>query len=100
MNIKSSLSDALVVLTMVAVAVSILGGALFMSASTNSNGIPILCGLLTPLLILSIVSLIGWALDIPSEGNAFAFRYATSAIVLGLVFAIIGCYWYVTRIEP
>jgi ABC-type transport system involved in multi-copper enzyme maturation permease subunit len=97
---KDSLSSTLVLVTMIAVTVSMVGGSFAVSASVKSNGVPVLGGLLTPLLVLSLVSLIGWALDIPSEGNAFAIRYATSAFVLGILFAYIGCFWYLTRSEP
>jgi len=87
-------------LTSVAIIVSIIGGALAVSAWLKSNGVPILAGLLTPLLILSFVSLIGWLLDIPSEGNTFQIRYATSSFVLGVAFVYMGCYWYLTRSDP
>ena len=87
-------------LTSVAIIVSIIGGAFAVSAWLKSNGVPILAGLLTPLLILSFVSLIGWLLDIPSEGNAFQIRYVTSSFVLGVAFAYMGCYWYLTRSDP
>ena len=87
-------------LTSVAIIVSIIGGALAVSAWLKSNGVPILAGLLTPLLILSFVSLIGWLLDIPSEGNTFQIRYATSSFVLGVAFVYMGCNWYLTRSDP
>lgn len=87
-------------LTTVAIIVSIIGGALAVSAWLKSNGVPILAGLLTPLLILSFVLLIGWSLNIPSEGNTFQIRYVTSSFVLGGAFAYIGCYWYLTRSDP
>jgi hypothetical protein len=94
------LPSVLSALTSVAVIVSMVGGALAVSAWMKSNGVSILCGLLTPVFVVSFVSLIGRVLDIPSEGNAFAIRYATSAFLLGATFAYMGCHWYVTRREP
>jgi hypothetical protein len=84
----------------VAVIVSMMGGALAVSAWLKSNGVPILCGLLTPVFVMSFVSLIGRVLDVPSEGDAFEIRYATSSLVLGATFGYMGCYWFVTRSEP
>ncbi len=100
LGVKNALTDALGVLTFSAVTVSVVGGAFAMSSSLNSNGVPILSGLLTPVLVLSVVSLVGWALDIPSEGDVFQIRFATSSMVLGTTFASIGCYSYLTRSEP
>ena len=97
---QQSLPGMLTVLSFVTVIVSVIGGALAVSAWLNSNGVPILCGLLTPIFVLSFVSLIGWALDIPSEGDAFAVRYAISSLVLGITFGYMGCHWYLTRSEP
>jgi ABC-type transport system involved in multi-copper enzyme maturation permease subunit len=97
---ENRLPSALTVLTFVTVIVSVIGGALAVSAWLNSNGVPILCGLLTPVFVLSFVSLIGWALDIPSEGDAFGVRYAISSLVLGITFGYMGCHWYLTRSEP
>lgn len=95
-----SLASALSALNFVAIIVSVAGGALAVSAWMKSNGVPILCGLLMPALVASIVALISWALDIPSEGDAFIVRFATSSIVLGIGFGYVGCYWYLTRSEP
>ncbi|MDX1926466.1 MAG: hypothetical protein SFV81_08110 [Pirellulaceae bacterium] len=97
---RNGLADALGLLIFCAVIVSMVGGAFVVSASLNSNGVPVLCGLLTPLLVLSLISLVGWALEVPSEGDAFQLRFATSSMVLGTIFAYIGCYWYLTRSEP
>jgi hypothetical protein len=94
------LPSALTALTFVAAIISMAGGALAASAWLKSNGVPILCGLLTPVFVANFVSLIGRALDIPSEGDAFQIRYATSSLVLGVAFGYLGCYWYVTRSEP
>jgi ABC-type transport system involved in multi-copper enzyme maturation permease subunit len=97
---ERTLPSALSALTFASVIISMVGAALAVSAWLKSNGVPILCGLLAPLFILSFVSLIGWALDIPSEGDAFEIRYATSSLVLGVTFGCLGCLWFVTRSEP
>jgi hypothetical protein len=86
-------------LNFVAVTVSVVGGALAVSAWLKSNGVPILCGLLTPALVASILSLISWALDVPSEADSFVVRFATSSLVLGVAFGYLGCNWYLTRSE-
>ena len=97
---ERSSPSALSALTFVAVIVSMMGGALAVSAWLKSNGVPILCGLLTPVFVASFVSMIGWTFDIPSEGDAYEIRYATSSLLLGVTFGYIGCYCYVTRREP
>lgn len=97
---ERTLPSALSALTFASVIVSMVGAALAVSAWLKSNGVPILCGLLAPLFVLSFVSLIGWALDVPSEGDAFEIRYATSSLVLGVTFGYLGCLWFVTRCEP
>jgi ABC-type transport system involved in multi-copper enzyme maturation permease subunit len=97
---EERLNTGLNALNFVGVIVSVVGGAFAVSPWLKSNGVPILCGLLTPALVASAVSLIGWALDIPSEGDAFLIRYATSSFVLGVAFGVMGCYWYLTGSEP
>lgn len=86
-------------LNFVTVIVSVVGGALAVSAWLKSNGVPILCGLLMPALVASILSLISWALEVPSEADTFVVRFATSSLVLGVAFGYLGCYWYLTRSE-
>jgi hypothetical protein len=86
-------------LNFVAVIVSVVGGALAVSAWQKSNGVPILSGLLTPALVASIASFISWALNIPFEPEAFVMRYATSSLVLGFTFGYLGSYWYLKRSE-
>ena len=88
------------IFTYVSIIVATLGGALAVSAFLNSNGVPVLCGLFNPFLVLSVVLILGYVLDIPAEGNAFANRYATSAFVMGGAFAVLGCYWFLTRNSP
>ena len=97
---EQSLISVLYALNFVAIIVSVVGGALATSAWLKSNGVPILCGLFMPAFVASIVSLIGWVLEIPSEGDAFVIRYATSSLVFGVTFGYLGCYWYLTRSEP
>lgn len=86
-------------LNFVTVIVSVVGGALAVSAWLKSNGVPILCGLLMPALVASILSLVSWALEVPSEADTFFVRFATSSLVLGVAFGYLGCYWYLTRSE-
>jgi ABC-type transport system involved in multi-copper enzyme maturation permease subunit len=86
-------------MSFVGVIVSVVGGAVAVSAWQKSNGVPILCGLLTPALVASIASFIAWALDIPFEPDAFVMRYATSSLVLGFTFGYLGGFWYLKRSE-
>ena len=98
--IETPLPDALGVLSSVAAVTSVVGGALAASAWVKSNGAPILCGLLTPFLILMLFRTLVWSLDIPLWGDAFRIRITTSMVVLGLALGFSGCYWYLTRSEP
>lgn len=70
------------------------------SSLMKSNGGPALLGLFSPLLSLAIVSSLGRLLDIPSEGNAFAMRYAMTCLALGCTTFLCGCFWYLNRSEP
>ena len=97
---ESPLPDVLGVVTFISVVTAMLGGALAAGAWAKSNGGPILCGLLTPLLILSLLRTITWALEIPSWGDSFRVRVVTSMFVLGLALGTSGSYWYVMRSEP
>lgn len=83
-----------------AATVSVTGGSFAASAWCNSNGIPTLCGLLTPAVAASLVSLIGYWLDVSSEGESFQARYLMASLALGCTFLILGSYWYLTRSEP
>lgn len=87
-------------LVITSILLSMIGGALAVSAWMNSNGVPILCGLMTPALSLSAVSLLGYLFDIPMQGEQFATRYAVASAVLGSFLTFCGAYWYVERIEP
>ena len=76
------------------------GFALAASSLLRSNGVPALLGLLSPIFSISVAKLLGWLMDVPSEGNSFAVRYATTSVVLGVVSTICAGYWYVSRSEP
>lgn len=76
------------------------GFAFAASSLMKSNGGPALLGLFSPLLSLAVVIGLGKLLDIPSEGNAFALRYATTCFTLACVTSLCGCFWYLNRSEP
>lgn len=95
--LRNRLVFATGILTYVSSIIASLGGALAVSAWLKSNGVPVLCGLFNPFLVLGVVLILGYVLDIPAEGDAFAQRYTTSAFVIGGAFAVMGCYWYLTR---
>lgn len=87
-------------LSILAFTSSIIGGSLAVSAWMKSNGVLILCGLLTPILVLSFVSACNYFLGIKAEGTALQIRMTTAAAVFGCVLTYCGCYWYLTRNEP
>ncbi|HBE67956.1 MAG TPA: hypothetical protein DDW52_07385 [Planctomycetaceae bacterium] len=87
-------------LSILAFAFSVAGGSLAVAAWMKSNGVPILCGLLTPILVVSFVSSSSYLLGIKSEGIALQMRMTTAAAVFGCVLTYCGCYWYLTRDEP
>ena len=80
--------------------VCVTGIALAGSSLMKSNGGPSMLGLFSPLLSLAIVSVLGSLLEIPSEGNAFAMRYALTCLALGCASFLCGCFWYLNRSEP
>ena len=85
----------------VAVIMAMVGGALAVSAWQKSNGVPILCGLLTPLLLLSLFQLVSYLLDLPeSPGLGQSNRFAVTLFVTGAFLTYCGAYWYVGRVEP
>lgn len=98
--LQNRLAFATDVFTYVAIIASTFGGALAASALLSSNGVPILCGLFCPFLVLSMVMLFGYVLDIPAEGDAFAMRYGTNSFAMGSALSVIGCYWYLTGNSP
>lgn len=85
----------------VAIVLSMIGGSLAVSAWQNSNGVPILCGLLTPLGIIALLQLMTYLLDIPmSNPDEFADRFSMFASLAGLSLIFCGAYWYIERTEP
>jgi ABC-type transport system involved in multi-copper enzyme maturation permease subunit len=88
------------VTTFVSIIVSMVGGAWGFASFMKSNGGPIILGLGTPFLVLSLVVIIGWSLGIKSEDESFQVRYTAGGFVLGLTLGLIGSYHYLTRSEP
>ena len=88
------------VVMVVAVNLLMIGGALAVSAWLNSNGAPILCGLLTPLVLVSIIRLLSYLLEIPLTDEEYSSRFAVAATVVGAFLVFCGSYWYVNRVEP
>lgn len=81
---------------MLALNLNMTGAALAVSAWMQSNGVPILAGLLAPVMTRSLIQLASYALDIPMDGNAFAIISA----LLGLLLTFCAGIWYTQRIEP
>ncbi len=89
------------VLMFVSIILSMIGGALAVSSWQKSNGVPILCGLLTPLGLVALLQLVVYMLDIPmSTREEFSSRFSTTALVVGASLTFCGAYWYVERVEP
>ena len=88
------------VATFLCLIVSTVGGAWGFASCMKSNGAPIVLGMATPFLTLTLVLLVGKLLDIPSEGDSFQLRYNTGSIILGSTLGLIGSYLYLTRREP
>ena len=85
----------------VSVIMSMIGGALAVSAWQKSNGGPILCGLLLPLLLLSLIQVVAYLLDLPELSNVgHSNRFALVAFVIGIFLTFCGAYWYLERAEP
>ena len=90
-----------VVFRFVAIVLSMTGGALAVSAWQNSNGVPILCGLLTPPGIIALLQLLTYLLDVPmSDPDDFINRFSVFASLAGLGLIFCGAYWYIERTEP
>ena len=77
-----------------------MGGGLAVSAWTRSNGVPILCALLMPVLVLSYVSATIHFFGIEADREAMHWRFAMTASVSGAVLTFCGCYWYLSRRVP
>lgn len=97
LNMKFSLVANLVVNSVI---LCVVGFSFAGSSLMKSNGGPALLGLFSPLLCLAIVTGLGKLLDIPSEGNAFAMRYAMTCLALACTTFLCGCSWYLNRSEP
>jgi hypothetical protein len=97
---RTQVPDASGVTTYLCLIASTVGGAWGFASCMRSNGAPILLGIGTPFLTLSLVSFVGWVLDIASEGNSFQLRYNTGAVILGFTLGLVGSYLYLTRTEP
>ena len=82
------------------VVLSMIGGAIATSAWLKSNGVPILCGLLTPLLTGALVSSAAYLLDIPADGGQVSNRFYVASALLGIALTFCGAHWYVERVEP
>ncbi len=91
---------ALGLVTAMTVILSVIGGALAVSAWMNSNGVPILCGLLTPTMVGALVLLISYMLGVETSGQQFQARFVTASLLIGVCLTISGSYWYLAREEP
>lgn len=92
--------DANTVATYLCLIVSTVGGAWGFASCMKSNGAPIVMGMGTPFLTLTLVLLIGKLLNVSSEGDSFQLRYNTGSVILGFTLGLIGSYLYLTRREP
>lgn len=97
---RIQLPDANTVVTYLCLIVSTVGGAWGFASCMKSNGAPIVLGMGTPFLTLTLVLLFGKILNVPSEGDSFQLRYNTGSVILGLTLGLIGSYLYLTRREP
>lgn len=85
---------------LVAAIVTVIGGAIAISAWQKSNGVSILCGLLTPILLIKFIQSIEYLLEIPDASDGHSMRFAWILLVIGLFLIFCGGYWYVERSEP
>jgi ABC-type transport system involved in multi-copper enzyme maturation permease subunit len=92
--------DANTIATFFCLIVSTVGGAWGFASCMKSNGAPIVLGMATPFLTLTLVLLIGKLLNVSSEGDSFQLRYNTGSVILGFTLGLIGSYLYLTRREP
>ncbi|XZE20726.1 ABC transporter permease [Pirellulaceae bacterium SH449] len=100
MDTRIQLPDANTTATFLCLIISTAGGAWGFASCMKSNGAPIIMGIGTPFLALTIVLLIGKILDIPAEGTSFQIRFNTGSVILGFTLGLIGSYLYLTRTEP
>lgn len=85
---------------LLAAIVTVIGGAIAISAWQKSNGVSILCGLLTPILLIKLIQSIEYLLAIPAASDGHSMRFAWTLLVIGLFLIFCGGYWYVERSEP
>jgi hypothetical protein len=98
-----SISDSVSLQTLfllVSAIVTVIGGAIAISAWQKSNGVSILCGLLTPILLIKFIQAIEYLLAIPAASDGYSMRFAWTLFVIGLFLIFCGGYWYVERSEP
>ncbi|MCU0710630.1 MAG: hypothetical protein MUC43_01130 [Pirellula sp.] len=85
---------------LVAAIVSVIGGALAISSWQKSNGVSILCGLLTPILLIKTIQAVEYFLEIPAASDGHSLRFAWTILISGLFLIFCGGYWYVERADP
>lgn len=100
MDTRTEVPDLNDVMTFLGLIVSTVGGAWGFASCMKSNGAPIVLGMGTPFLTLSLVLFVGWALDVSSEGDSFQLRYNTASILVGGGLGLTGSWLYLTRTEP
>ena len=71
------------------------GASFAISSIAKSNGAPILVGLFSPLIVLSLVKSLDYALDLPVAGDTLFPRLCNACLVLGLGAFAVGCRWFV-----
>ena len=79
---------------------AVVGGGLAASAWSRSNGVPVLCGLLTPVLVLILDASLTRLLNLQSSTEHAQARILITAAIVGATLNFLGCYWYLTRTEP
>ena len=85
---------------LVSAIVSVIGGALAISSWQKSNGVSILCGLLTPILLIKLIQAVEYLLEIPAAADGHSLRFAWALLFSGLFLIFCGGYWYVERSDP
>ena len=79
---------------------SMYSGALAISVWTKTNGVPILCGLITPIVLFALRILVSFWLQVPYTGSEFQMAFAATCWVLSSLLIFLACYWYLLRWEP
>ena len=73
------------------------GTSFAVSAIAKSNGAPILLGLFSPLVVLSLVKCVDYFMDLPVAGDTLFPRLGNACLVLGLGALAVGCRWFVRQ---